>query len=438
MAIGRRRGPEPSAELELAFLLAGTAAQRRDASARILELARRSDPRTLAAALERRRLLPLLGRRLISATGGDLPEELVAAVAAAHARDRAIALRLEAATSQVSRALAAAGIHALALKGTALAEEAHGDIGLRASDDVDLLVEAEKVHAGVHALRGLGFQAPKDAVDATGLPLLHFALRHPQLPAVELHWRVHWHERRFAADMVRRARPLRAGQLRPDPVDTAAALLLFFARDGFYGLRLAADIAGWWDRHGAGLAPGILDAHASRYPQLRRTWQAAALAAERYAGVPLAFWFTPPLASDRRRDLALRLGNWSQLGDRDQLAANIVLVDGLLSPAGSLRPFLGRVLAAAPGARSTHFVKTVSRFVPAFWAIRKGRWVSLPPRPPSPPPTTSQPPCSDRSRLAEQLPGRAAHPERLLRPERRSSAVPAPETPQGRAGADQG
>ncbi len=42
---------------------------------------------------------------------------------------------------------------------------------------------------------------------ASGWPAgLHETLVHPTLPRVELHWRVHWYERRFAADALVRAR----------------------------------------------------------------------------------------------------------------------------------------------------------------------------------------------------------------------------------------
>jgi hypothetical protein len=40
------------------------------------------------------------------------------------------------------------------------------------------------------------------------------------------------------------------GMRRLEPVEQLAALLLFYARDGFLGLRFVADIAAWWDRHG--------------------------------------------------------------------------------------------------------------------------------------------------------------------------------------------
>ena len=76
----------------------------------------------------------------------------------------------------------------------------------------------------------------------------------PSLPRVELHWRVHWYERQL-----RRRRP-RAGRVKPaaasrsqmQPLDGLVALMLFYARDGFAGLRYPADAAAWWDLRCAG------------------------------------------------------------------------------------------------------------------------------------------------------------------------------------------
>ena len=57
---------------------------------------------------------------------------------------------------------------------------------------------------------------------------------------------------------------------RPAPADELAALLLYYARDGFAGLRLAADIAAWWDANGRGLPDGALDDLVGAYPALAR------------------------------------------------------------------------------------------------------------------------------------------------------------------------
>jgi hypothetical protein len=97
-------------------------------------------------------------------------------------------------------------------------------------------------------------------VQDCGLPLLHFVLVHErgELPPVELHWRVHWYERSFARERLLPPAVDPPGDWRPAPADELAALLLFYARDGFIDLRLASDLGAWWDVHGAELSRELL------------------------------------------------------------------------------------------------------------------------------------------------------------------------------------
>ncbi len=99
---------------------------------------------------------------------------------------------------------------------------------------------------------------------------LHETLLHPELPRIELHWRVHWYERQFAADAVARAaKPAADAPLEMQPMDGLIALMLFYARDGFAGLRYPADAAAWWDARCAGSdGPGPAELVADRYPSL--------------------------------------------------------------------------------------------------------------------------------------------------------------------------
>ena len=240
--------------------------------------------------------------------------------------------------------LAGAGVAALPLKGPLLASDLHGDLGLRETADVDLLVARTDLEQAVRTLVGEGFSQAPEARRADGLPGLHDVLRHPSLGEVELHWRIHWYEERFAGDMLARAEPAADGFLRPQPDDLAAALLLFYARDGFHGVRMAADIGAWWDRHGAELPAAFLEGHARRYPALAPALTAAAHAAERVVGVPAPSWLGAAAAAGPRVALATRLSDWAQDGDLDQLAANISLVGALLGPRGSTGDFARREL----------------------------------------------------------------------------------------------
>jgi hypothetical protein len=327
-------------------------------------LAQQVDHGALCASLDRQRLLPLLGSRLIDVAGGDVPPPFADRVHGRRTQARAAAMRLAAETTAVIELLAAHGIRAVAVKGPGLAESAYGDVGLRQSGDVDLLVSRADLFGAVDVLRRDGFAAPRDRTGSDGLPDLHFRLERDGRASIEVHWRVHWNDDGFSARLLDAAPG--------DPVN-GAALLLFYARDGFYGLRLAADVAGWSDRHLDGAADPALADLAAEHPRLARTWAAAAVAAERTVGVPAAAWLAPRRL-DRRATLAVRLSNWNQSGDRDQLAANMAVVDGLLAPAGTHADYVRRVARAVPASKApAHLAKTAARSAVALWRVR-GRW----------------------------------------------------------------
>jgi hypothetical protein len=274
-------------------------------------------------------------------------------------------------TENVIVALAGQGLRAMELKGPGLAERAHGDVGLRWSGDIDILVHRDDLPASVDLLRTMGYEAPRDPVDRQGLPMLHFSLEHATRLTVEVHWRVHWYEDAFSADLLRRATPSGTGSLVAEPKDEAAAILLFMARDGFFGLRILSDLTGWWERNSDPARRGLLDDHVDEYPELRRAWQAAAIVAEQAGGLP-AGGLVSEVKPDRRMTRAVRLSAWSHRDDRDQLAANVALIDGLLAPPSTLGGFVRRLLQ--PEHPLAHVVKVSLRWVYAVWRIRRYAW----------------------------------------------------------------
>jgi hypothetical protein len=194
---------------------------------------------------------------------------------------------------------------------------------------------------------------------------------------------VAWYETKFAGDMLARSAPGEDGMLRPEARDLAASLLLFYARDGFHGIRYAADLAALWDRRPAGLDGPFLEGHADRYPALAPALTAAARAAEAVAGVPATRWLGDRAASGRRVSIATRFADWRQVGDPDQLSANISLVGGLLGPPGSAWSFARRELLPyelRPARRLAHAVKRFGRYGLALWRVRGHRtWVAATP-----------------------------------------------------------
>lgn len=394
---GRCDATDTSAEGELALLLAGTRARREAASARIVSLAARVDEAAFAAFLVEQRMLLLIGSRLLELAPLALSDDFRARLASAQEDARAGSLLFATAGRYLTDALERAGIPATELKGAALAADLHGDEALRVYADVDVLVPAHALDDAVAVARKLGWDAPPVAPSDV-LPELHRWLGRPDgtLPAIELHWRIHWYETAFAGAALARSRG-GAGTRRLEPIDQFAALLLFYARDGFAGLRLAADIAAWWDRHGDRESGAGLERLIADHPALAEAWRASLLAVAPVAGLPAEALPASASRRGRRAALACRLRNWDLRGDVDQIKANVTLVDGLLTPQSGLAEFARRhllvptsylteVYGVAPDAsasasswRAWHVGKTAVRYALALWGLRGGRsWSPVP------------------------------------------------------------
>jgi len=407
---------DSKAERQLILLSAGTAARRRSARGDAARLAPAVDWPRLTATLYSRRLLPLLGPRILDLLDED-PARADFAAAVARARDagRRQGQLLQLVTLRLLELLAAAGIPAAALKGPLLGEAIHGDPGRRLSSDLDLLVAPHRLADAVAVVRQLGYGEPIDHLLPDGLPLLHLRMldHRRKLPPLELHWRVHWYERRFAADRLLpptagvwlapnatgaatpaatvravpaatastpAAAPAAGGPApgwRPAPADELASLLLFYARDGFIDLRIATDISAWWDARGGelpaeGLA-GVVDA----YPQLARVLPAAARVAENIVGLPAARLLRDARRPGVRGRLAAKVANPNPQTSQPQLYADMGLVDGLLAPPGGLRDFVARQLlppAEVLDQQARHGERHGTRAVPVRFLGVLGRY----------------------------------------------------------------
>ncbi len=339
-----------AAERRLILLSAGTAARREASSEQAARWIEGTDWPVLAATLRIRKLLTGLGPRIVELAGGAAGEEFVAEVDQAIDAARRQGGFLQLVTVRLLAMLAEAGIACAPLKGTMLAEAIYGDPGRRLASDIDLLVAPERLRDAVRVVRELGYGEPDDYVQERGLPLLHFALAHEQsrLPPVEIHWRVHWYEERFARERLLPPTVDAAGQWRPSPADELAALLLFYARDGFVDLRMAADISAWWDVRGGELAPGELAHTLEVYPSLRLVVEVAAQVAERIVGLPAERVLGQRPRIGLRGRIAARLANPHPRSSQSQLYADMGLVDGLLSPPGGLSAFVRRQVMVAP------------------------------------------------------------------------------------------
>jgi Uncharacterised nucleotidyltransferase len=334
------------AEQQLILISAGIAARRSALREQARRLMAEVEWSRLTETLRIRRLLPTLGPRILELGGEQVDDSFAEAVTQTIAAGRLQSTFLQLVSQRAIAALADAGISCTPLKGPLLSEALYGDPGRRLSNDIDLLVPPEQLDVAVGVVRGLGYRAPTEHVDAHGLPLLHFALAHERgdLPPVELHWRIHWYERSFAQERLLPGEGARTDEWRPAPTDELAALLLFYARDGFVDLRIASDIGAWWDLYGPTVERGILDELLTSYPSLGRVIPAALAVAEMVVGLPIEqiVGQTPRLGLRER--IAVRLANPHPYASTAQLYAEMGLIDGLLMPPGDGVEFIRRQL----------------------------------------------------------------------------------------------
>ena len=330
---------------QLILLSAGTTARRAAADDHAQRLLGELDWGLLTRSLARMRLLTTLGPRILQLAGGATDRQFERDVNGALEAGRRHGALLTLIAQRLMGMLGEEGIRVSPLKGPLLADALYGDPARRNSTDIDLLVAPERIADAVAVVRRLGYAPPRDRVGGDGLPLLHFGLVHErgELPPVELHWRVHWYESRFAHE--RLLAPSRGGERwLPAPRDELAALLLFYARDGFLGLRHACDIGAWWDSYGAGLSLGELDTLIADYPPLAASLRAALATAAQTVGLPAAQIIADPAHLSRRERVAFALADPCPRIGTAQQYAQMGLIDGLLSPADGWPAFVARQL----------------------------------------------------------------------------------------------
>ena len=343
--------PVGGAEAQLARLSAGTTARRAATKSDADRLVDRIDWTALAAMLTARRLLPLLGERIVKLAGDRAPASFVEATGEAIHAGAELDGLLELFAIQMMDALEAAGIRSMLLKGPALGRALYGKPGRRPSADIDLLVRAEDLNEAVVAAERLGYRDTEPYRPGERLPLLHRRLVHrqPGLPVLELHWRVHWYEQLFSRDMLLRSSP--GGRIgnRAAPADELTGLLLFYARDGFVDLRLACDVGAWWDALGRQLPSGAVAKQIARYPALERVLVAAAEVSDHVVGVPRRELLGEEHELERRVRLAMALANPDARGSRTQHQSDALLIDLLLTPPGGRRESIKRQLRTPSG-----------------------------------------------------------------------------------------
>jgi Uncharacterised nucleotidyltransferase len=331
----------------------------------------------LEKTLRENRLLGLLGRRLIAAAGTEVPAEFAEAVERIVADGRSRAALQQMTTWGILGALDSRGVPAMPLKGAFLGEWLHGDAGLRLSNDIDILVSPDQMLDAIDVFEQLGYARPPKSDQLP--PRLHHVMRSPAgLPTIELHWRLHWYEKRFARDMLSRSYVVEGALRRPAPRDELISLLLFYARDGFVGLRMPVDIAAWWLANGDRVSRSSMAEALDFYPELARAVWAASLAVSRLLDLSLAERLPGGAPDEWRTRTALRFADLVPAGPgraQDQAA----LIDGLLAPAAGVPAFVERqfwpVLPGNPSLRERllHAGALAVRSSALLWNVRRPR-----------------------------------------------------------------
>ncbi len=326
-----RKAPELELILELA--------QEHSRIAEIERLAGRTDFETLLLALWRQKLVGMLGPRLLQAPISiEIPARFAQSV-----EDWISATKQEAELHQVVtwglvHELERKGIPALALKGPFLSERLYRSPWMRPSTDIDLLVHPKELGRAVEVLTDAECRRVREI---RGTPLLHHIFIHDSGVPVELHWRIGWYEARYAETMLVHARR-QGGVLVPCPADELLSLLVFFARDGFQGLRFALDIAACHRRYAAGL--NDFAARLSDHPELVPAAAAGAMVVEDLLDVPLRRLIPGHAFAIARTRLAASLADWAGEGAAGSVDVAKCAVDGLLCPPSGWPAFARRAL----------------------------------------------------------------------------------------------
>jgi len=314
--------------------------------------------------LERLHLTVLVGQRLLALGVGvepQLEQEILSSTVVSRERGRTHELT----TLAILGSLERAGIRALALKGSVLARDLYDDVASRRSGDIDILVAAPDLGSAIAVTEGMGWRWQQALSRTAELPVLHEELMHPTMPRVDLHWRVHWYEDRFAADALDRAERSGAREpVRMRPADGLAALTLFYARDGFSGLRMAADVAAWWDRMCSGEEiDQLIGGVAADYPALAGPLWVGTQLLGSLVGLP-----TQSQAESLRWKVAAELATPFCEAGPDQVGANASLVDLLLAPPRGRRDALRREIQKLP----VQLERPLNRN--DGFALRRARW----------------------------------------------------------------
>ncbi|MBI1350220.1 MAG: hypothetical protein GC156_03795 [Actinomycetales bacterium] len=165
-------------------------------------------PSGLLHAVTLHRVAPLLTSQLTALAA---PDPIASALRARARGDAVRALRLSVETSRALQVLADADVPALVYKGIALSLQTTGGLAARGFGDIDILVRPADVPRAHEALESAGW-AGEAIPDAPRWWGHYLRVRRERSyvgadSAIDLHWRIGWHERPLPGAEVLLARP---------------------------------------------------------------------------------------------------------------------------------------------------------------------------------------------------------------------------------------
>ncbi|MEI6286840.1 MAG: nucleotidyltransferase family protein [Bacillota bacterium] len=144
------------------------------------------------------RVSPVVTKTIIENNATDFPKEIMDKLNQQSTKDQLQAMELAAETIRLVRLLESNGIRVIVLKGAALAVPLYGDVGMRPTHDVDLLINKADVQAAYALVETYGYKSDHDLLSrkftnkqlAATLKASHHEKFQKERLVVELHWQL--------------------------------------------------------------------------------------------------------------------------------------------------------------------------------------------------------------------------------------------------------
>ena len=202
--------------------------------------------------IKHHRLYPIIYRKLQDGFRQEIPDEIMEQLRSLYQQNTFQMMKLSAEMERVSVCLQEQGIRCLFLKGPALGYQLYGNLSMRTSNDIDLLISIKDLEKTDAILLQRGYQ--RDAYTRSVLgdwkwKNHHVEYIHPDtLHKIEIHWKLHpGRAKEPSFDQLWNRK--QASSLSKQPVyimgneDLYIFLMIHGARHGWYRLRWLVDLA---------------------------------------------------------------------------------------------------------------------------------------------------------------------------------------------------